>query len=105
MYTKAQELGLPALFVDLRHEATHGDMPSLSNLRSAAKRALEWLWEDYWKGLGRDDASDGVGIDEEADSIGTGEVSQKRDAEMQVESWARQEGYWVPIPIGVVSTT
>ncbi|KAL9137237.1 MAG: hypothetical protein Q9175_001569, partial [Cornicularia normoerica] len=51
MYTQAQKIGLPALFVDIRHEATHGDMPNLTNLRSAAERALRWLWEDYWKGL------------------------------------------------------
>ena len=44
-------MGLPAMFVDLRHEASHGDMPSLTNLRSAARRALQWLWEDYWKTL------------------------------------------------------
>ena len=51
MYAKAQQIGLPAVFVDLRHEATHGDMPSLTNLRSAARRALQWLWDDYWKAL------------------------------------------------------
>ena len=51
MYAKAQQMGLPAMFVDLRHEASHGDMPSLTNLRSAARRALQWLWEDYWKTL------------------------------------------------------
>ena len=44
-------MGLPAMFVDLRHEASHGDMPSLTNLRSAARRALQWLWDDYWKTL------------------------------------------------------
>ncbi|MCJ1456405.1 Cytoplasmic glyoxalase II [Mycoblastus sanguinarius] len=51
MYAKAQQIGLPAVFVDLRHEATHGDMPSLTNLRSAASRALQWLWLDFWKTL------------------------------------------------------
>ncbi|CAD6570096.1 MAG: rRNA-processing protein las1 [Alectoria sarmentosa] len=59
MYTQAQKIGLPAVFVDLRHEATHGDMPNLTNLRSAAERALGWLWDDYWKGLGGDVASVG----------------------------------------------
>ena len=44
-------MGLPAMFVDLRHEASHGDMPSLTNLRSAARRGLRWLWDDYWKTL------------------------------------------------------
>ena len=53
MYTKAQQTGLPALLVDLRHDATHGEMPSITVLRTAAPRALRWLWEDYWKCLGK----------------------------------------------------
>lgn len=51
MYTKAKQIGLPASFVELRHEATHGDLPSLVVLRRAAERALDWLWNDYWKYL------------------------------------------------------
>lgn len=51
MFTKAKKIGLPASFVELRHEATHGDLPSLVVLRRAAERALEWLWNDYWKYL------------------------------------------------------
>lgn len=57
MYAKAQQIGLPAVFVDLRHEATHGDMPSLTNLRSAARRALQWLWDDYWKAFKEQEAT------------------------------------------------
>lgn len=52
MYAKAGELGLPAMFVDLRHEATHGEMPTLSVLRDANAKALVWLWEHYWRELG-----------------------------------------------------
>ena len=52
MYTKAGELGLPAMFVDLRHEATHGEMPTLNVLRDANAKALDWLWEHYWRDLG-----------------------------------------------------
>src|SRR5436190_18765639 len=48
MYQKAVTLGLPATFVELRHEATHRDLPSLVVLRSAAQRSLEWLWQFYW---------------------------------------------------------
>ena len=48
MYQKATKIGLPASFVELRHEATHGDLPSLIVLRRAAERALEWLYNDYW---------------------------------------------------------
>lgn len=48
MFQKALDLGLPASFVELRHEATHRELPSLVVLRSAAQRSLEWLWDYYW---------------------------------------------------------
>ena len=51
MYNKAHEIGLPAALVELRHEATHGDIPSLNVLRSAAQRSLQWLFIDYWQRL------------------------------------------------------
>ncbi|EGS17288.1 uncharacterized protein CTHT_0066080 [Thermochaetoides thermophila DSM 1495] len=52
MYDVAKAVGLPAAFVELRHQATHEQLPSLTRLRSAARRALEWIWWYYWKGLG-----------------------------------------------------
>ncbi|PGH05152.1 hypothetical protein AJ80_08388 [Polytolypa hystricis UAMH7299] len=52
MYQKAMNLGLPASFVELRHEATHRELPSLIVLRNAVQRSLDWLWEFYWAGLG-----------------------------------------------------
>ena len=52
MYKIAQELGLPASMVDIRHEATHGPPPSLVVLRRKAKEALQWLWEHYWMKIG-----------------------------------------------------
>ena len=52
MYDKAKELKLPAMFVELRHESIHGELPSLVVLRQAAEKALEWLWNDYWRHLG-----------------------------------------------------
>jgi ribosomal biogenesis protein LAS1 len=48
MFQKACELGLPASFVELRHEATHRELPSLVVLRGATHRSLEWLWGYYW---------------------------------------------------------
>ncbi|KAL3460358.1 beta-lactamase-like protein [Aspergillus heterothallicus] len=53
MFARAIELGLPASFVELRHEATHRELPSLTVLRSSTQRSLEWLWGFYW---GRIDA-------------------------------------------------
>ncbi|KAE8145491.1 glyoxylase [Aspergillus avenaceus] len=48
MFQRAIDLGLPASFVELRHEATHRELPSLTVLRDAAQRSLEWLWDYYW---------------------------------------------------------
>lgn len=51
MYDKARELKLPASFVELRHEAIHGELPSLVVLRQAAQKALDWLQTHYWMQL------------------------------------------------------
>jgi len=44
----AEQLGLPQWFVDLRHEGTHDQLPSLKVLRNGCKQALEWLNNFYW---------------------------------------------------------
>lgn len=51
MYAVAKSVGLPAAFVELRHQATHEQLPSLTKLRSAARKALDWVWEYYWRHL------------------------------------------------------
>lgn len=45
----ANQAGIPRLLVDLRHESTHNELPSLSVLRIAAKQALQWLEGRYWE--------------------------------------------------------
>lgn len=55
MYSIAKTIGLPATFVELRHQATHEQLPSLSKLRTAAKKALAWIWDFYWKNLPGED--------------------------------------------------
>ncbi|KAI8965705.1 Las1-domain-containing protein [Daldinia sp. FL1419] len=57
MYSIAKTIGLPATFVELRHQATHEQLPSLSKLRTAAKKALAWIWDYYWKNLPDEDGS------------------------------------------------
>jgi ribosomal biogenesis protein LAS1 len=61
----AAQLGLPLWFVELRHAATHEDLPSISVLRDASRQvrfsppspfprltldvqALDWLYTNYW---------------------------------------------------------
>ena len=123
MYAKAQQIGLPAVFVDLRHEATHGDMPSLSNLRNAAQRALQWLWDDYWKTLaGREaimqkyEASFLMGTDMalqplpdvgsvERDAAGKGHGEGQTvvapHSQPEFRKWQKWNGLWDNRPIGI----
>eukprot|EP00775_Hariotina_reticulata_P008867 gene8867-9046_t len=44
----AEAAGLSRLLVDIRHEATHNELPSLATLQLAAKQALDWLMAQYW---------------------------------------------------------
>lgn len=103
MYTQAQKIGLPALFVDIRHEATHGDMPRLTNLRSAAVRALKWLWDDYWEGLEGEVAAVGSVGSSAVDEGGhaRGQAEEEEDEE-QPGGWQQWQGRWTPKPIGTV---
>lgn len=51
MYAVAKSVGLPATFVELRHQATHEQLPSLTRLRTAAEKALDWIYDYYWRHL------------------------------------------------------
>lgn len=62
MYSIAKNIGLPATFVELRHQCTHEELPSLPKLRGAAEKSLSWIWDHYWKNLEADSAP--VDIDE-----------------------------------------
>lgn len=44
----ANAAGMPWLLVDLRHEATHNELPTLAALRRGAKEGLKWLEVCYW---------------------------------------------------------
>lgn len=48
LYALAQMADLPASFVELRHAATHEDLPSIYLLRDMANRAVAWLWSNFW---------------------------------------------------------
>lgn len=51
MYSIAKNIGLPATYVELRHQATHEELPSLPKLRTATQKALRWIWDYYWANL------------------------------------------------------
>lgn len=44
----AKEIGLPSSFVEIRHMATHEELPSLSHLRLVASEAKQWLYDNFW---------------------------------------------------------
>jgi len=48
MVEVARSIDMPASFVELRHEATHEELPSLQRLARNAKLGVEWLWHHYW---------------------------------------------------------
>ncbi|VDI52278.1 ribosomal biogenesis protein LAS1 [Mytilus galloprovincialis] len=45
----AGELGVPEWIVNLRHDATHGRLPSLDLLKTAADWCIQWLKDEYWE--------------------------------------------------------
>jgi hypothetical protein len=44
----AADLDIPDFVVDVRHAATHTELPSLPSLRVAVAAALDWLRTNYW---------------------------------------------------------
>lgn len=48
LHVLAEQCGLPNSFVELRHAATHEDLPSVYILRDMCSRALDWLYTCYW---------------------------------------------------------
>lgn len=51
MYDVAADLHMPEHWVELRHEITHGEMPSLRTLEACTNEAIGWLWENHWVGV------------------------------------------------------
>jgi len=52
MYDLGKDIGLPAAFIDLRHQIIHDNLPGLVVLRQNAHRAVKWLYQHYWKDVG-----------------------------------------------------
>lgn len=56
----ADQIGLPRVFVDIRHDGTHDRLSSLELLRWAAGQAVAWLEDHYWSF--EDDDSDASNV-------------------------------------------
>ncbi|KAI9883487.1 MAG: hypothetical protein M1823_004733 [Watsoniomyces obsoletus] len=76
MYEIAEEIGLPASFVELRHAVTHDELPSVTVLRHAVNRSLAWLWDHYWQR-----------IDEETGLLKDDETSTSNDVQVSKETF------------------
>ncbi|ORY71688.1 Las1-like-domain-containing protein [Pseudomassariella vexata] len=115
MYSVAKTIGLPATFVELRHQCTHEQLPSLLKLRSAAHKSLAWIWDYYWKHLSEDRTKDIKAVKAEIaqtssklESLGSiasqDDNTEKKILEplVSVRGWSRYVGQWKPKPIGIV---
>jgi hypothetical protein len=98
MYSIAKTIGLPATFVELRHQCTHEQLPSLLKLRSAAQKSLVWIWDYYWKHL-TDDGSTGKGgkiVSQSTCSevlstyLLTEDLEEKNSIESHLQQWDEQ---------------
>ncbi|KAH1092957.1 hypothetical protein GYH30_038936 [Glycine max] len=45
----ADAIGIPRMLIDIRHEGSHRELPSLKIVRSASVKALDWLKYYYWE--------------------------------------------------------
>ncbi|OIW02806.1 hypothetical protein TanjilG_29582 [Lupinus angustifolius] len=45
----AEAIGIPRTLIDIRHEASHRELPSLKVVRTASIKALDWLKSYYWE--------------------------------------------------------
>ncbi|KAG9451120.1 hypothetical protein H6P81_011085 [Aristolochia fimbriata] len=45
----ADALGIPSMLIDIRHECSHRELPSLALVRLASTKAIEWLKSYYWE--------------------------------------------------------
>ena len=48
LHEAAEKVGVPEWVVQVRHETTHGTLPSLTVLRAALEFSLSWLQTNYW---------------------------------------------------------
>ena len=87
MHTLAINLGLPPSFVEIRHAATHDSLPSLVVLRVACKRALDWLWDNFWLAV-EESVSNGGGYTASLFAAETDSAQELR-AQILVEQWVK----------------
>lgn len=66
-FPPGKSLQLPYNLLEVRHRIVHRHLPSLAELKRAAKDSLDWLWEWYWSQLDHAFPSASSGINGKAD--------------------------------------
>jgi len=59
LHEAASRLSVPEWVVEVRHETTHGAMPTITLLRAAMHFALAWLDTHYWKEVQEGEVEEG----------------------------------------------
>ena len=93
MFSVAKTIGLPATFVELRHQATHEQLPSLARLRAAANKALAWIWDYYWQHLIAEERPEEARSDPCRDAV-VGFLEEPAGAEKRDEALRALLGRW-----------
>ncbi|XP_014505143.1 uncharacterized protein LOC106765146 isoform X2 [Vigna radiata var. radiata] len=60
----ADAIGIPRMLIDIRHEGSHRELPSLKIVRTASVKALDWLKSYYWEPQSKAIPFQGEGITE-----------------------------------------
>lgn len=91
MYSVAKTIGLPATFVELRHQATHEELPSISKLRTATQKGLRWIWGYYWAKLPDDPADmDDCKVYLQK-LLGENDTETRQEMEKKLSRWSQVE--------------
>jgi len=91
MYSIAKTVGLPATFVELRHQATHEELPSISKLRTATQKALRWIWSYYWAKLAVDPADTENCITYLHKLLKEKDIQTRERMESKLRNWSKNE--------------
>ncbi|RDY08642.1 Ribosomal biogenesis protein LAS1L [Mucuna pruriens] len=59
----ADAIRIPRMLIDIRHEGSHRELPSLKIVRSASVKALDWLKSYYWEPQSKAIPFQGEGIE------------------------------------------
>ena len=92
MFKIGHELGFPPAFVEIRHRATHEELPSLVVLRQITDEALSWLRLHFWNKIDNPQVTGSLtGIEIEATD---GNLPSLRDALREIlrTNWRNTSG-------------